>query len=456
MADEEIRYRITAETADAQRGLEDVTRAEKEMAQGADDVGESAKKAGEDAGGMGESVAGLSKAMIGAIASGAAFKELIESITQAAEKAVQAVTALGEASRGLSANVGGQTSEEITRRVTAIAGANRFGVEGRAQLLAATTRLTDLKPGLDTDQITATASQLATLQRATGVGGEAAAELVVAMIEGMDLSAAEAVDAATVSLNSGIDVGTLQELVMRGSAAGGTDLMAMLLGAREEGLLINKASGQLAPLLNALNRRDESGRRVDELRAAGITDDMTSAEAIMALQTSVASGRIGQAELSRAVGGFEYVQFLDPIFRSIESGAFDRARDAMANPMAAENAVSELIKNPNVALAERIAVAQLEMQVRREQSMMRGFGETYALNRQRFEDLPFPLSVAGRWMGVATDMASGATAEEEAMISQRAINNITGFPADQVHVHIGQQIINGDEPAARYDGRDQK
>jgi len=485
MARKPIKQRVEVDYDD--RGIKKSIADEQKLKKGVDEVGKSAdrtskhnrdlssttRQAGREADRTTGDMDGLSrgtdrvrdsigqkiKGWLSFIALSGTIVTTVREITSFVKDQVKAVAELGKELRGLTANIGGKESAEVFRRVTDIAAENRFSVAGRQKLLEGVTSLTDARPGLTVNQIEAEAKRLATLQRATGVGGASAQQVLLSAQENLGLTSDQSVDFATAAINSGVTPEALDEIIQRGGNVGGLDAVAALIGARETGLNVSKAGRSIPSLIAALTRRTPDGQLADELTAVGITEEQSLIQRLQTIQQARAAGTISQGQFETSIGGAQNLRLVGPLLRAIETGAFERSRQALLDPNAAENTIAELQRNPFVRAQERKNVRDLLEQSQREFLSPRA--EILAQT-----EAEFPQSGTARFftnIGRAPQLINPGEQdlETQTRINQRNIGDLVGRSVDDalqggqapgINVTVNQKNVGQEYHTVNADG----
>ncbi len=430
----EERGQAAAELADA---LSEQERAELDAADATREGGKAADEANQSLTWKQRAIESLNGALggmvtrwIGALAIGREIVRFFNDIADAARKAAAAVVSVGESTRGLTANVGASTAKAVFEGTTEIAGENRFNVQGRADLLAAVSALTDLREGLTQDQILEETRRLATLQRATGVGGADAARLLLSLQENLGLGGDQAVDFGAVALNSGLTADSLQQIVDRAGNVGGMDLVAALIAARGTGLDPNRASRSVPTLIAALTKNDASGNVDPLLASAGVTAEMPIIERLQKLLEARDAGRLNAGQFNEAIGGAEQLRTIAPLERVLQRNLIPQARAALTDAQAVENTIAELQRNEFVRAQERQNVRELAAQVRRERSGLTAVGEELADFEASTQDLPGIVQSLA-FVGNLPNLINPSDPEDTARLNEQATQAPQGQPSPQ-------------------------
>jgi len=376
MADDQFKYRITAETDDATRKLREHGDAVQDADRKVDQAGRTADETRGRFGKLSDSLGGVVRGWIGLAAVAGAIIGFFRELGSAAREAAQAVQDVGRGMRGLAVNVGGERADALMGQINAIARDNRFNAAGRGQLVEAATAITDFRPDATNDQITATLGNLAMLQRATGVGGQEGFRTINSLQANLGLAEDEAVDVATTLVNSGFEAQTVQQLAERGGNVGGLDFMALLLAARGQGLNVAQSGEQVETLIGALTRRGADGGLAPELVDLGVNGNMSLTQRLAFLSEGRRSGRISRGQFERAIGGAQNLKVVAPLQRALASpGALASARATLGDDQAVENAIAALLQSDAVRAQEAADARELQRQRAIEESGLGGLGE---------------------------------------------------------------------------------
>lgn len=375
MADE-IKQKITVEADEAVRNVNKLSAAEKGMADETRKVDDAARGAADGLDQKGQSVVAMATKIAASVASLQVFLKVVTDIEERAKGAAAAVAELGESSKGLSVNVGGELANEVVDQITAISADNKFGPGDRDELIEATTAITDLRDDQTKPQLVNFAKNAALLKRVTGIGGKQAALTIQAIAANFGVSDDIAVDAAANLINSGFDPAGVQRLATSGA---GKDFASLTLASRAEGVNLQRSSRQVNALVENLLKTDESGNVAKPLADVGVTDEMIAFERFEFLAEGLESGRIPEAQFRAIVGGQATAEVVPGFLKAIgKPGVFQAAQRAMFDPRSAENQLARLQDNPKVRAAERAKLRELMVQVSLEESSMSGVGESIA------------------------------------------------------------------------------
>ena len=406
-------------------------------------MGDEAESASKKTGILSSAFGGMIAQFVGFAAIGSTIIGTFKEIAAEALRAATAVKEVGDATRGLSANIGGRRAQQIFGQVTTIAAENRFSVAGRAQLLEGVSALTDAQPNLNNTQIVASARNLALLQRATGVGGKQGFSVVQSLQANVGLSESQAVDTAASLLNSGFDASAVEDIVSRGGNVGGLEFVALASAARQTGLAPGDAGRALPTLIGALNQRDERGNLASSLTSLGITEDQTLTQRLAFLDAQRAAGAISQGAFEKATGGAQNARIVAPLTRALQQGLLAPELAALTDPNSAENAVAAILQNQYVRAAERANVRELGITAGREQSALTPVGEELQAESKRTEGLPGWIRAAS-FIGNLPNLIFPDDPEADASRTQTIINNT---------IINNNPIFHGEDPTTSDSGR---
>lgn len=396
----EVGIRITGKdelTPDAQRAAASIDALGKET-ENAGRAAEGMSRKAEDQSGvlrnLGSSVMSMVTSWLGFTAIASSIYAVFDEIAARARRAIQAVADTGREVRALSANVGGEEATAAFDELTLIAAEQKLGVSGRSELLKGITAATDTRGNLTREEIKALGNNLATLQRASSVGGETGFAVIQSLVENAQLSDEQAVDTASVLLNSGISAQVIQDIA---STGGGIELLSLVQAARQRGLDASKVNEGVNSLTSALGRRDADGRLAEDLREAGLSGDQSIVERFRTLVQARDEGRISEGQFRALTGGEQLARIVDPFARVLSTpGALESAARDLLDEDAAERTIAEISKNPYVRAAERIETGKLARKVSEETSGLTDVGAELADFEVDFEGSNAVVRLAGQ------------------------------------------------------------
>lgn len=374
------------ELTDAQRRLGNATdRAGDQADRAANqqrELADSTRGAGSGVRGLTGRLRGLVGAIGAAVAAGFSLISVINGIRDASREARQSQDELGESVRGLAANVGGGNADTIVRSSNEAALRESLGPEGRDSLIAAATTLTDLRGDLSPADLAERINQLATLRRATGVGGTPAVELLQSFESRLGLTGEDAVNQATGLLNAGLAPNVLTSIVERAGEVGGPELLDLLFAVRDQ---VNLASSGEAinSIVGALNRRDASGTLDPALAQLGITDDQSLVQRLGVIGSAFESGSINEGQFQQALGGTEGLRLGPALAREVAAGLDDDRAERLA--ITAVGQIQNILGSRFVRANESVNDEELRLQIAQENSRLaalnqaeQGFGTLFA------------------------------------------------------------------------------
>jgi hypothetical protein len=410
MAENEIKYRVSADADQAQRELrktaketqqlgkvtdrtgdvaERAARQQRELAQQTERAGHKASNTGRRFSGLRDQLGKL-RGSIGKVAAGwASFAAagtgallLLRDIAQTAREAKDAMIELGNAQKSLATNVGGQRADALRGDINRIARAKGLGKQGRNALIQAATTATDLDPTLTNTQILNRVRGTASLSRATGFDPGNAFQAANALSENLEIPFGRAVDQAALLGTSGFSARGITQAGERFAGLDGREVLSMMMAARQN-IDPNTISEGLNTLRNALTRRGPEGKLAEELRKLGLSGDQSFVDKIRTLATGMETGRIGKGEL-QAIGGTRAQGVLKAFARSVEN--LPEARRSLDTASVGQ-IVQRQLTSDAVRAAERARRRELRSQTALEESGMGGAAESAAEAQTRLEEI---------------------------------------------------------------------
>lgn len=251
---------------------------------------------------------------------------VLRRIQEESSKAADAVERLGGRVRDLAVNLGPQT-DEVMSRIDNMAET----LEQRDALVDYAAELTGRRPELQTDveALGGHLSRARHLPSLTGASGKELAQTVMSLEEaGFDRPE----DAAAVLLTGGLDTSSVRDIALRGGREG---IELTLAAMRSGDMHAGRAAESMPQLLSALDQRDASGELTKELRAIGVTDDMTFNQRIRQVGAAMEGQDMARRAMAQDMVGEGAREALPVMLRAIESGGVSRVREELDTATAA-------------------------------------------------------------------------------------------------------------------------
>ncbi|MEO0586046.1 MAG: hypothetical protein AAF078_00240 [Planctomycetota bacterium] len=336
------------------------------------ELGTASEEAGGGISGLVVGVGKFATSALAAIAAGSLFLNLLNSIRDTAKQAREAIADLGEQNRGLAANVGGLNADVLIRAANDAALQESLGVQGRNSLIASATSLTDLRGDLSQPEIVDRINGLARLQRATGVGGTDAVELLQSFESRLGLTGQAAIDQAAGLLNAGIAPQTLGGIIERVGETSGTELLDLLFAVRDQ-VNLSTSGEAINSVFGAVTRTDANGRVDPLLASLGVTEGQSPIDRLAVIAAAFESGEINQGQFQQVLGGNEGLRIGPALARELADGLDDDRAERLR--VTADSQIANIIQSGFVRAADRRNTDDLREAISLETSALGGLAD---------------------------------------------------------------------------------
>ncbi len=451
---DEVKTRVSIDGADEAIGkIQKLTDAEKKMFEAFDQGSRASDKATAATERQEQSLIGATKQMLSYAAAIGAAMTALEALSKRIDESVGKMRGVAELSRGLAANIGGNAADEVMKDVNVIAAESGIGVEGRNNLVQFLSAATDARENLTGDQLKNLAQRGALIQKATGVGGAKAFNVMQSIGANLGFNDDEAVSAAVQLMNEGFSTDVIQEMVEKGRDP---RILALMSNARGQGLNAEKIGRPMTSLLGSLTATDDSGAVAPELAEVGVTADMKPMDRLSLLMGAPDRGEITPGQFSELTGGQGTASLMGPIGKVLRDQAgLDRRAAALRDVKAPAGEIAKIMSSRSQWAASSLNTVELEAQLKLEQEGL----SPGNINKVQYDT--FLKSMGLDWLGdmpvlkqvknAKSIFSSDQTVENASQEARDRVRAMQGRPTSQdvVEESRGREVVRFNEDGTR-------